>query len=351
MNRNIKYIYGDTEISLTQNEIEMYQNNLLRIRNDIFAVNAVERFSGEVRLIDFNSTTFQIDKFGNLEVNPAYIKDRNFTNDEIAFWIGHEVAHKSYFHLDTMDLLCVLANQNKSFLNQVSGCVLQHDELFRRALNRKFEFDADRLGRYLAKQAGYQDVADSAIFKLGTDVEYTAQLLKDDHPLPGERVSSLLSKENINFSQLEAKKDFIFLFDVIERNKENPSFDDIKDSLLLELKYVDYARKSMSSLNLYLLDNYKAIKDALLDVSIFKNRTLYNTLCFCEKDYHRVVEDTSNIIIYDSVREEYKNLEDKMKLFKRDLQIAKNPLKRTVLKVKRIFTKDSERASKDDFTL
>lgn len=330
-----KYVYNEVPVYFSQDEKELLEKQVVRIRDNILDSNHLTVKTSLVLLSDFGNSAFGADKSGNLYVNPASVEVCGFTEDEMAFLVGHELAHRACKDIETLELLQELARQNRRFLSKVNVDNLEQDILFTLALNHHLEYQADSLGRQFAAEAGYKDASVDTVLKFGSLMENVPMVLTDTHPLPQERAERLLGNKNTLYFLTEAEKDSRYLSWLVEENKKNPSNETIKLSVMEELRYMSIACSQVKGAERYISRNWWLIKQNLRDLSLRENRELHSVIHACEDAYRKEVGNAGRIQ-YKVVDKEYDALYEKHKELHKMLH---NPLDKVAVRLKQTVKK------------
>lgn len=331
----IEYQYETKKVKLSSYEQSSLLQKIENMRDRFFSVGIIDREFVPVVLTDYQNTTFSVNIQNVLEVNPAYLMAFDFSDDNLAFLVAHELAHVSYNHLKTFDKIKELVSYNRSFLSHVSEKKLEPDTFFFMGLNHGFEYEADMLGQHLLREAGFEDVAVETVLKFGNLSDKIAQALVDTHPLPQDRAERLMTHSMENFSSVDSKRNFQYLSQIVDAVKENLSYSISKQAIELELEFAEKARQYVAETKWYILRNYIVICDSLQSSSVRQKKELYDVMQACERKYNVIMNNVSDKVLYGVVRSEYQDF----LLVHKNIQneIIKMPLQKLKANLKLLF--------------
>lgn len=211
------------------------------------------------------------------------------------------------------------------------------------AVGQRFELEADRLGSFLAKKAGY-DGAFSALRKMNTDI--FGDLL-DEHPPVTERIRYIIDNPVVEYDRRQVSSEYLFISDLEDKIiNDNVSSDDFMDMLLTEHKYISEAHMNLEKTKSFMYQRKFELEKTLKEQNVINNVKLHASLFLVLRSYDKAIRDTDNIIRIGLLRKDA----EEMLVGLRELRsnVRKNYKHSLKNSLRRVTGKEKERGSEDN---
>lgn len=273
---------------------------------------------------------------GGLALSPGYI-DR-FTMPELAFVIGHEMAHLLYNHTGNHIALAKITQYIGNRIGEVRGKKLQPDTIFLNAIGQRFEHEADLLGASMANKAGYKGEG-SALKKMDKGI-FSIPGFADEHPFIKQRLRFLKENPYPDYDKKKVAEEKILLEALsIKIMDGDVSPEDFSLMCNVEAWNISQAHVSLVETRQFLENRKRSIKEALSVLTFSENLNLYRSFSVALGNYDDILKNNTDVatirILRDDAKEIFREAEAIQKEVGKNFRVAlKNSARNIVSKIK-----------------
>ena len=314
---NIIPIFGMAGKKYSENEIFRME----KLCRDLYF--DIEKNNDLNLLIDFKYSPQE----ANMSVNKSTISFGmhfldSFTQDEIAFCIGHEVAH--ILHRHAAMYYCL--GKVSSFVNDMFYTKLHigdepknivADSFFMNAIGKRFEHEADILGASLANKAGYHAEI-SALEKMDKGVKEFINVL-DEHPMISERIQYLHMNPYPVYNKEKVTTEYLFLNSISNKcDVETATANDFLQMLFVEQKYICEAHANLVETESFLRNRKFLLEKALKQETVCESLAIACDFGITLHQYDKQLSKASHVTRFGIVHKDVANILEVLRDYQRD---------------------------------